>query len=205
MERIEKVSQMNVFYTIGHSSHPISHLLDLLARHEIAVLVDTRSYPYSKRVPHFDRELLRDAVGARAVRYLYLGDVLGGRPQNETFYDPSGRALYSKVAESAEFLGGIDRLERGAAQFRIALLCSEEDPAHCHRRLLIGRVLMERGSTVQHIRADGRLEEDAIVAAHSGKLLIDSQPALFPEIDEAQWKSTASVSRRGPQRSSLAR
>jgi uncharacterized protein (DUF488 family) len=196
---------MRSFYTIGHSSHPADHFFKLLSANGIEVLVDTRSYPYSKRVPHFDREALRDSVGQAGARYLYLGDVIGGRPKDKAFYDASGRALYGKVAESLEFLSGIDRLERGADQYRVALLCSEEDPAHCHRRLLIGRVLIDRGAELIHIRGDNRLEDDAAVASRSGKLLLETQPALLSEIDEAQWRSTASVSPKNPQRSSSAR
>ena len=196
---------MRSFYTIGHSSHPADHFFKLLSANGIEVLVDTRSYPYSKRVPHFDRETLRDSVGQAGARYLYLGDVVGGRPKDKAFYDADGRALYGKVADSPEFLSGIDRLERGADQYRVALLCSEEDPAHCHRRLLIGRVLIDRGAELIHIRGDNRLEDDAAVASRSGKLLLETQPALLSEIDEAQWRSTASVSPKNPQRSSSAR
>ena len=79
------------------------------------------------------------------------------------------------------------------ARFRVALLCGEEDPAHCHRRLLVGRVLAERGHELLHIRGDGRVQSEAEVAAESGKPLVNEQPALFAELDEDQWRSTASV------------
>jgi uncharacterized protein (DUF488 family) len=196
---------MRTLYTIGHSSHTLEHFQALLREHGIEVLVDTRSYPYSKRVPHFDREELPELAAASGSRYLYLGDVVGGRPKERAHYDGHGRVLYSKVAGSPEFLAGIGRLERGADKYRVALLCSEEDPAHCHRRLLIGRVLMERGARLLHIRGHGELQDDAAVAAASGKLLAETQPALFAEIDEARWRSTASVLPKGPLGSSSAR
>jgi hypothetical protein len=62
--------------------------------------------------------------------------------------------------------------------------------------LLIGRVLMERGATLLHVRGTGKVETDAEISAASGKASVDPQPALFGEIDEAKWKSTASVSRK---------
>ncbi len=43
---------MRSFYTIGHSSHSLEHVVGLLQANEIEVLVDTRSYPYSKWVLH---------------------------------------------------------------------------------------------------------------------------------------------------------
>jgi uncharacterized protein (DUF488 family) len=73
------------------------------------------------------------------------------------------------------------------------LLCGEEDPAHCHRRLLIGRVLSERGHNMLHIRGDGRIEPDEIVTAASGKSLVEAQKELFAELEEDKWRSTASV------------
>jgi uncharacterized protein (DUF488 family) len=196
---------MRRLYTIGHSSHPFGHFAALLKQHRIEVLVDTRSAPYSRYSPHFDRESLRDLITAAGMKYLFLGAVVGGRPKDEDHYDERGRALYGKIGKSKEFLHSIGRLERGADAFRVALLCSEEDPAHCHRRLLIGRVLMERGTELLHIRGDGQLQDDAAIEAASGKLMTQPQPALFADLDEDKWRSTASVLPKNRQPSSLVR
>jgi uncharacterized protein (DUF488 family) len=119
--------------------------------------------------------------------------VVGGRPRDEGCYDAEGRVLYGRVAAQAAFVEAMERLERGADEYRVALLCSEEDPAHCHRRLLISRVLMARGAEIGHIRGNGALETDDVVAAKSGKALVERQPALFGEIDEAGWRSTNAI------------
>jgi uncharacterized protein (DUF488 family) len=194
---------LRTLYTIGHSSHTAEHFLALLQQHRIQVLVDTRSAPYSRYTPQFDREALHDSIIAAGMKYLFLGDIVGGRPKDEAHYDEYGRARYGKVAETPEFLGGIERLEHGADEFRIALMCSEEDPTHCHRRLLISRVLIERGATVDHIRGTGEIQPEAQVTAASGKALIEVQPALFAELDEDKWRSTASVSRNAPPKTFL--
>jgi uncharacterized protein (DUF488 family) len=196
---------MSRIYTIGHSSHTAEHLAALLRQHAIEVLVDTRSAPYSRYTPQFDREALRELVVAAGAKYLYLGDAVGGRPRDEDHYDDQGRALYGRMGKDKDFLDAIARIERGAAEFRIALLCSEEDPAHCHRRLLVGRVLVERGAELLHIRGDGRIDEEADVLKASGKPLTQPQPALFPEINEERWRSTASVSPRNRQSNSSVR
>ncbi|SRR5258708_5288980 len=196
---------MRQLYTIGHSSHIREHFLLLLHQYSIEVLVDTRSTPYSRYSPQFDREALRELVAAAGVKYLFLGDVVGGRPKDEDHYDEQGRVLYSKVGKDVEFLRGIERLENGAGEFRVALMCSEEDPAHCHRRLLIGRVLVERGAELLHIRGKGQVETEAELVAKSGKLLSDIQGELFSEVHEAKWRSTASVLRKNQQPSSLER
>ena len=195
---------MSSFFTIGHSNHDFEAWLALVRRHQIQVVVDTRSSPYSKYVPQFDRELVQRSLEQAGVRYLFLGDDLGGRPANPAYYDGSGHVLYSRLRDDAHFQAAIARLESGMERFSVALLCGEEDPAHCHRRLLIGRVLSERGHTMLHIRGDGRLDSDESVAAEARKPLVADQPALFAELDEDQWRSTASVLPKKAQASSSA-
>jgi uncharacterized protein (DUF488 family) len=183
---------MRKFLTIGHSSHTAERFQALLREHGVQVLVDTRSSPYSRYSPQFDREVLKETVAAAGVRYLYMGDVVGGRPRDESCYDGEGRVLYGRVAEQPAFQEAVERLERGADEFQLALLCSEEDPAHCHRRLLIARVLMGRGAEVVHVRGDGSVETDDEVG-RSGKALVEAQAGLFGEMEVEMWRSTGVI------------
>lgn len=194
---------MSSIYTIGHSAHSFVDFAQLLTTHNIQVLVDVRSAPYSRYCPQFDREILRNGLVQAGIKYLYLGDRLGGRPSKPEHYDADGHALYSRMTQDRPFLEAIERLERGMAEFRVAIMCAEENPSHCHRRLLDSRVLIERGHTVLHIRGDGHINTEAEIVTASGKPLVNEQPALFAELDEDQWRSTASVSpRKMPETSS---
>ena len=184
---------MGTAYTIGHSTHSHAQFVDALRKNEIEVLVDVRSAPYSSYTPHFDREVLKQTLNQAEIKYVFLGSELGGRPGNAAYYDPQGRTVYGRLVSDADFISGIERLERGIAEFRVAIMCGEEDPAHCHRRLLVGRVLIERGHSILHIRSGGELQTEAQLAIECGKELVDAQPALFPELDEDQWRSTVSV------------
>jgi len=175
----------------------VEHFLELLRLHAVEVVADVRSSPYSKYSTHFDREPLREALRAGGFRYVYLGSELGGRPHGEVYYDAAGHVQYGKVAESPDFQQGIARLEDALRQSVVAALCSEEDPAGCHRRLLVGRVLGERGVTVEHIRGDGRLQTEAEVAAAEPH---GNQLNLFDDGDA--WKSIPSVSPKKRQNSS---
>jgi uncharacterized protein (DUF488 family) len=190
---LAKGLRMGTFFTIGHSNHSTETWLALLRLHNIEVVVDTRSSPYSRFVPQFDREIVQRSIEEGGLRYLFLGADLGGRPANPAYYDASGRVVYGRLRDDSNFKAAIARLETGIERFRVALLCGEEDPAHCHRRLLIGRVLTERGQTMLHIRGDGQVDTDETVAVASGKPLIEAQKELFAEIEEDKWRSTASV------------
>jgi len=187
-------TKMSIVYTIGHSAHPYDKFAGNLEQNKIEVLVDVRSSPYSKYCPQFDRELMSRSLQESGMKYLFLGSELGGRPEKAGYYDGQGRAVYGRMISDPAFISGIERLERGITEFKVAIMCGEEDPTHCHRRLLVGRVLAERGHIVMHIRADGRTQSDAQLVVESGKELINAQPALFAEIDEDQWRSTVSVS-----------
>ena len=188
----------DVLWTIGHSNHPLDTFLDLLRRHEVEVLVDVRSSPYSGYCPHFNLEQLRPAVKAAAMQYLYLGDSIGGRAEGAEFYDDDGRVLYDKVAATTAFQQGIERLINGLRAYRVAILCGEEDPANCHRRLLIGRVLGERGVRVMHIRGDGRVQSETELAAEEKFQKTKGQLSLFETEDLSAWKSTQSVLPKNP-------
>ena len=159
-----------------------------MRRHGIEVLVDIRSRPYSRHAPQFNATAIEATLSGNGIRYLFLGRELGGRPEEEIFYDTKGRVDYALVERSRPFLDGIKSVEREIQSNRISLLCSEEDPARCHRRLLVGRALEERGFTLRHIRGDGSLQIEGETEG--------GQPVLFPEREASPRKSIRSVSRK---------
>lgn len=177
-------------WTIGHSNHSLDDFVRLIDGEQIEFLVDVRSFPYSRYAPYFNRDEIEAEMRRGGVGYLFLGNELGGRPANEEHYDSDGRALYGPMSQEPPFLAAIERLIDGACRHRITLLCSEADPSHCHRRLLVGRVLTDRNIELRHILADGTIRAELSVGL-SGD---DGQDPLFE--DQQTWRSTQSVSRR---------
>ncbi len=192
----------NTIWTVGHSNHPAEAFFDLLAKHQIAVLVDVRSSPYSRYASQFDKEAIQYPLHTREIKYLFLGDLLGGRAEGDEFYAAAGHVLYGKVAQSPNFQRGIDRLLEGVAKYRVAIMCGEEDPTECHRRLLIGRVLNQRGVSVMHIRGDGRVQSEQEVASEEEFNKTKGQLSLFDTEEPDEWKSTQSVLPKNPPPSS---
>jgi len=196
-----------IVFTIGHSNVSQEAFIALLKSHDIQVLVDVRSAPYSKYVPYFNGDVLKPAAVAAGVKYLYLGRELGGRPSERHFYDPDGHVRYDLLAESPEFHEGVERLLHGIREHRVALMCNEEDPSECHRRLLVGRVLTERGVTVLHIRGDGRIQPEAELAEteRNAAPQVVQQEFAFAAKEKPKWKSTRSVSQARRRKPSSAR
>ena len=169
-----------MIYTIGHSNHPLEIFLNLLSRYQIEVMADVRSSPYSSAyISHFNKETIAHSIRTKGIKYLFLGDMVGGQPRDEEFYDGDGYVLYGRLAESTEFQNGIARIISGIERYRVALLCAEEDPTKCHRRLLIGRVLREDGVNVLHIRGDGRVQTEEEVALEEEFRRTKGQTSLF--------------------------
>lgn len=146
--------------TIGHSRHPIERFLALLAQHRVALLVDARSHPASRFSPQFARKPLERAVVDAGVQYWFLGDALGGRPPDPACYDADGKLDYDRVEQLASYQRGIAELVDRIRTSRTCVMCAEEDPARCHRRLLIARTLVRRGVDVFHIRGSGAVEPE---------------------------------------------
>ena len=149
--------------TVGHSNMALREFVDLVAGKGVDILVDTRSNPYSRWVPHFARESLRDAAREAPFEYRYMGDSLGGKPSNRKFHRRDGTIDYEAIAREPFYLAGIDRVLDLAKERAVCLLCTEEDPIHCHRRLLVGETLREQGATLQHLRKRGLFEDEESV------------------------------------------
>lgn len=138
-------------FSVGHSDHPWPAFAKLVADNEIATVADVRSHPRS-RFSHFNRDALRAKLKAMEVSYLSMGLELGGRPLDGSIPD------YEEIATTPLFNFGIVRVLEIGSRSRMAILCSEHEPLTCHRCLLVGRALVERGASVEHILRDGRIE-----------------------------------------------
>ena len=195
------MTDQECLWTIGHSNHSIERFLELLRSNEIDVVVDVRSQPYSSYQGHFSQAPLRRSLEDAGVRYLFLGKELGGRPPEPELYDDEDHVLYGELAKTERFKHGLDRLVKGTSTYRVAMMCSEEDPSTCHRRLLITRALEESDAsiTVTHIRGDGELVDESEMSRDTGK---HQQQTLLEEV--TTWKSAQSVSPSTPRRASLA-
>jgi len=115
-----------------------------------------RRYPRSRRPPHFNTEVLAEALPG----YALLPERGGGRrpapgSSNDGWEVEAFRAYADHMA-TPEFGRGIARLEELARERSVAVMCAEAPWWRCHRRL-VSDALLVRGWDVQHIGPDGRL------------------------------------------------
>jgi uncharacterized protein (DUF488 family) len=155
--------------TIGHSNLPADRFITLLRDSNVSAVIDVRSVPFSRWCPWFSTKALATGLAAGGLAYLQLGDKLGGRPRDPQLYC-DGIADYEAMARRPEFRAGLDRVIDETRRHRVCLLCSEREPLDCHRCLLVGRALAERGVTLGHIRADGTIEPHAVTEQRLLKL-----------------------------------
>ncbi len=162
-------------YTIGHGGRTVEEFLELLRQHHIAYLIDVRSQPYSRYQPDFTKQALADYLNAHDIRYVFMGDSLGGRPDDPACYT-DGKVDYERVRAQDFYQAGLERLENAWRQgLGLVLLCSERKPEQCHRSKLIGRSLTDHGLRVAHID-----ENETIVSQEEVMLrVIGGQPSLF--------------------------
>lgn len=154
-------------FTIGHSAHTPEKFLRLLEDNGIMTLVDVRTAPVSRFHSQFNKENLEYLLPQHGIQYVFAGKYLGGRPADPTCYkkrvlpqddaDYLHEVDYPEVMKRQWFIDGIKRLLELADEQTTAILCSEEDPATCHRHHLIARYIMQEHPevNVQHIRGDG--------------------------------------------------
>ena len=154
-------------YTIGHSARAIDEFIALLAEHAIAMLVDIRTIPNSRRHPQFGQERLRASLGGAHIAYLHMKGLGGLRKTAQNSVNAAWRNAafrgYADYTQTEEFARWLDELVAVAARATTAIMCAEADPAHCHRSL-VGDALLVRGIEVIDILSSAQTRAHALTA-----------------------------------------
>jgi len=149
-------------WTIGHSTRTIDEFISLLKANEIKVLAVVRSWPGSKRYPHFNKDALTESLTAHGIRYEHFPELGGKRKskpdsRNTAWRNASFRG-YADYMETEQFQNGIVRLLDTASEAGpIAIMCAEAVWWRCHRSL-IADYLTARGVEVLHILGPNKVE-----------------------------------------------
>ena len=177
-----------VIYTIGHSTQPLEEFLGLLQPQGVVRVVDVRTVSRSAHNPQYNGEALPDPLQEAAIAYEHCRELGGWRKVQPDSVNTAWRELafrgYADYMQTPEFWTALGELLERARGERLAILCEEESPWSCHRRL-IGDALVVRGAEVRHILPDGRLEEHVLTpwgVMEDGRITYPGSP---PEDDAA--------------------
>jgi uncharacterized protein (DUF488 family) len=143
-------------YTIGHSTRPLDEFLKVLHAHSIQVLIDVRAFPMSRRMPHFNRELLQQSLQEESIQYVWMKE-LGGR-RKKLRDDSPNIALrndsfrnYADYMLTPEFWQAAQGVSQLAERAPTAIMCAEKVFFHCHR-MLVSDYFALHGVQVLHIQ-----------------------------------------------------
>ncbi len=140
--------------TIGHSTHELAEFIRLLQAHDVAKVADVRTVPRSRRNPQFNKDTLPQALKDAGIGYIHLPGLGGLRhahadSPNLAWHNASFRG-FADYMQTPEFTEALERLIELAGKKRVAVMCAEAVPWHCHRSL-IADALTVRGIPVEHI------------------------------------------------------
>ena len=189
------MSEQIPIYTIGYGNRSLDSFIAALHQYQIAYLIDVRTAPYSRYKPEYSKEALAAALQAQGIRYLFLGDKLGGRPPDPACYT-GGKVDYEKVKGQPFYQAGLARLQQAfSQQIRVALMCSEGKPSQCHRSKLIGASLTNLEIPVVHIDEQDALvsQEEVVYDLTGGQLSLFGDPTF---ISRKRYSATDTTGRQ---------
>lgn len=151
-------------YSIGHGNKKIEDFIAELKSFKIQFLLDIRSKPYSKWNPQFNQAALDLELKNNGITYVFVGDTLGGLPEDRSCYDYDGKVVYDLIKEKDFFKQGLERLTTAnEKKINLAIMCSESKPEECHRSKLIGQELLNKEISLKHIVSDKRVKSQETV------------------------------------------
>lgn len=147
-------------FSIGHSNLSYRQFANLLRKSGIETVVDIRSLPYSKFVPHFNYKVLKQKLHSSGFGYVYLGNQLGSHNM-KVVIQPDHLGGYRHQMATEAFADGVSELTNLASKGKVALMCVEGDPYGCFRHTVLSHELMAHDVSMTHILKDGR-QADAL-------------------------------------------
>ncbi len=185
--RLDVSYMKNPFYTIGHSTYPITEFIRMLQSVDVSLVVDVRAVPRSRTNPQYNNDVLPQSLASFHIAYEHIATLGGLRgrsrsipPNVNAFWQNQSFHNYADYAMSDDFRTGLDRLRELGHSQRCVVMCAEALWWRCHRRI-ISDYLLAAGETVFHIVGPKKIEPAHITRAaqlDSGGALSYSHAAL---------------------------
>ncbi|MHB8612605.1 MAG: DUF488 domain-containing protein [Candidatus Dormibacteraceae bacterium] len=166
-------------FTIGHSTRELEEFVDLLHHHGVELVVDVRTIPASRRLPHFGKVALERSLPDQSISYLHMPELGGLRKPRPGSVNTGLRNLgfrgYADHMQGVGFWTALENLEELAAARPTAIMCAEAVPWRCHRSLLSDALAAKR---VEVLHITGKSQP--AVHAISPFALVDAGRITYP-------------------------
>lgn len=175
---MDKAEQNKIIWTIGHSTRTLDEFIAMLESFQIECVADIRSFPGSRRYPHFNKEALQISLPKNNLKYIHLKELGGRRKARPDSVNTGWRNAafrgYADYMETGTFKKSIIELESIAYKQRTAYMCSEAVWWRCHRSL-VSDYLKVNSWTVIYIMGIGKDE----VHPYTSPARIDNHNLLY--------------------------
>lgn len=183
------MGQDKTVYTVGYAGfHSPEDLLAALKSRGVSVLIDVRSVPRSSYFTDYNIENLSPFLRSHGIIYRNYDREFGARQTDRSFYK-NGRLDFRTFRSSRQFAAGVEKVSAALDTGRIpALMCAEKDPIGCHRAIMVGKGLRDRGFQVIHLLPDGSGETQEELEARLLEVYFPdrSQMSLFGNSDDGE-------------------
>jgi uncharacterized protein (DUF488 family) len=165
--RTHKKHKKQTVFTIGHSTRPLSELVQLLRAHGVHRVIDIRTIPRSRHNPQYNRETLGPALRSNGIGYVHLKALGGLRrtkldSKNVGWHNASFRG-FADYMQTTEFEVALARAIKLSKVRPSVLMCAEAVPWRCHRSL-VADALAARKFSVEHIMSVTRANQHKLTS-----------------------------------------
>jgi uncharacterized protein (DUF488 family) len=133
---------MNKLATIGYETSTQAGMIDRLKAADVQLVVDVRAVASSRKAG-FSKTLLGNSLKDQGIDYLHLrplGTPKPGREAARAGRIDEMRQIFNDHLEEPEAVLALAQATELAQTKRVALLCYEDDPNCCHRKIVADRI-----------------------------------------------------------------
>ncbi|HEX4172770.1 MAG TPA: DUF488 domain-containing protein [Acetobacteraceae bacterium] len=145
----------NPLLTIGYEGCTIGDVLAELKAAGATLLIDVRAVPQSRK-PGFSKRQLAAGLDEQGIAYVHLqglGTPKAGRVAVRAGHPERMEVIFREHMRSDRAQAELAQAKDLARQQRACLLCFEQDPMHCHRRLVAEMISTDTAQPILHLHA----------------------------------------------------
>jgi uncharacterized protein (DUF488 family) len=144
----KKNPEKYIVYTIGHSNRSLDKFIAILRHYNIDCIVDVRSIPKSFHNPQFNKDSFKIDLKKQKIKYFHLKGLGGLRHAKKdsvnTGWNNASFRGFADYMQTPAFRKALKTLVKYISKYRVAIMCAESLPWHCHRSLISDALIINK-------------------------------------------------------------